>query len=389
MGKHHFNEKFDRSNTSSVKWELTQTIFGQADVLPMWVADMDFKPPAEITETIKRRIEHGIYGYTFSPPSIAESIREWLKARHRWEIPLNSILYNSGVVPSIAAAVQTFTEEEDSILIQSPVYPPFFDMVTKNNRKVVNSPLILKDNRYEIDFNDFENKLKEGVKLFILCNPHNPGGRVWTRDELFKIGELCYKHNCFILADEIHADLVYKPKQHISIASLDQRFLTITITLIAPTKTFNIAGLQASALIIPDQNLREKFQTFQDKQGFHSLSIFGMVGMEAAYRHGAEWLDDLHDYLKQNILTVKEFISREIPNISVMDPDGTYLIWLDCRKLGLTDEEIHENLIKKGKLGLEPGPKYGPGGEGFVRMNIACPHDIVVDGLERLKKAFA
>ncbi|MDQ0270895.1 MalY/PatB family protein [Cytobacillus purgationiresistens] len=388
MGKHNFHEKIERANSSSVKWGLTQTMFGEADILPMWVADMDFKPTVEVAEAIQQRMEHGIYGYTFAPLSLSEAIRDWVKTRHDWEITLSSIIYNSGVVPSIAAAIQTYTSEGDAIMIQTPVYTPFFEMIKKNNRTVVSSPLKLEDGRYQMDFDDFENKLKEGVKLFLLCNPHNPSGRVWNENELKKIGYLCHKYNCLILADEIHSDLIFKPNRHVSIASLDEKFADITITCIAPTKTFNLAGLQASALIIPNEELRTQFQDFQGRQGFFNLSIFGLIGMETAYRYGAEWLDELLVYLKNNIDTLNEFVERDIPNISVMEPDGTYLVWIDCRELRLSDEEIQERLIKRGKLGLEPGPKYGPGGEGFVRMNIACPHEVLLDGLARLKKAF-
>ncbi|MED1604025.1 pyridoxal phosphate-dependent aminotransferase [Cytobacillus kochii] len=389
MENQYFHEIFDRKNTSSVKWELTKTVFGEEDVLPMWVADMDFKPPKEVTNALQKRLDHGIYGYTFASPSLPKVIKDWVSVHHGWDIPLQSILYNTGVVPSLAAVVQTYTEEGDNILIHTPVYPPFTNVIESNHRKVLRSPLKLVNGHYKIDFDDFEQQLKKGAKMFILCNPHNPGGNVWSKKDLQKIGDLCIAYDCLILSDEIHADLVYKPKKHVAIASLSEELRGQTITCIAPTKTFNIAGLQASALIIPNETLRKKFEDFQARQGFHQLSIFGMVGMEAAYTHGTEWLEALLSYLQQNIQSVKSFIEKELPDIDVVDPEGTYLIWLDCRKLGLTDDDIQQKLVKKGKLGLEPGPKYGPGGEGFVRMNIACPHDILMDGLHRLKTAFS
>lgn len=388
MKKYDFGQIINRENTLSVKWGLTKEVFGTSDVLPMWVADMDFLPPVEVKEAIQEKVDHGIFGYTYTSSSTADSIREWLQNRHSWEIDNDWILYNLGVVPSIAAAIEAYTEPGDKVMLQSPVYAPFFEMIRKNNREIVNSSLRLKNNRFEIDFADFENKLKEGVKLFLLCNPHNPGGRVWTKDELQKMGELCLQYNCLILSDEIHHDLVFSPNKHTPIASLDEKLKDITITCIAPTKTFNIAGLQASAVIIPNQKLRKQFNKVLQRQGFFALPAFGTVGMEAAYRNGADWLDDLLAYLQENINTAKKYIEKHLPSIEVMEPEGTYLVWINCRNLQLSDEQMKERLLYKGKLALEPGTKYGPGGEGFVRMNIACPRDILLDGLERLKVAF-
>ncbi|WP_102274028.1 MalY/PatB family protein [Cytobacillus massiliigabonensis] len=388
MNKYDFNQKLNREHTSSVKWGLTKQIFGTDDVLPMWVADMDFSPPNEVKEAIQERVDHGIYGYTYSPPSTTEAIQMWLKKRHSWEINHSWVLYSSGVVPSISIAIEAFTTPGDKVMLQSPVYTPFFEMIEKNNRKIVNTPLKLINNRYEIDFTLFENHLKDGVKLFLLCNPHNPSGRVWTKEELTRIVELCHQYNCLILSDEIHSDLILKNK-HVPIASLNDTYKEITVTCIAPSKTFNLAGLQASAVIIPNKQLRKAFKDVQERQGFFSLSTFGIIGMEAAYRSGEQWLEELLAYIKENVKTVKEYIDEHIPGISVMEPEGSYLIWLNCQALQLSDEEIKDRLLIKGKLALEPGKKYGPGGEGFVRMNIACPREIVLEGLERLKRAFS
>ncbi|KAF0817199.1 Cystathionine beta-lyase [Bacillus sp. ZZV12-4809] len=388
MDRFKFHQKISRENTASVKWDMTREVFGRTDVLPMWVADMDFQPPDEVKKAIEERIAHGVYGYTFAPDSTAESIGQWVNKRHDWKILNEWILYSSGVVPSIATAIRAFTKNEDKVLVQSPVYTPFFEMIKQNGRKVVNSQLKLENGRYEIDFADFENKLKEGVKLFLLCNPHNPGGRMWDDEELRKIGELCVKYDCLILSDEIHSDLIYDGKKHYPIASMDPRFADITVTCIAPTKTWNLAGIQASAAIISNKKLRKAFQAEQHKQGFFTLSAFGIIGMEAAYRHGEGWLNSLMDYLAENKRTAAEFIGEHLPGIRLMEPDGTYLLWMDCRGLGLSDAELRKHLLEKGKLALEPGPKYGPGGEGFVRMNIACPHEVLAEGLERLKRAF-
>lgn len=388
MTTYDFDKVIDRNNTGSVKWGLLHDVFGSSDLHPMWVADMDFSPPAEVTNAIRKRLEHEIFGYTFVPSSVGKAIQAWVKTRHHWEIRQAWITYSSGVVPTISTAVRAFTSVGDKVMLQSPVYTPFFSMVEKNERVVVNSPLKNVNNRYEIDFEDFEAKLKEGVKLFILCNPHNPSGRVWKKEELLQIGELCKKYNCLILADEIHSDLVFEGNTHVPIASLED-FADFVVTCIAPSKTFNLAGLQASAVITSNQKHRELFQNEQQKQGFHTLNTFGIVGMEAAYLYGETWLTEALAYIAENIRYVQEFLEAELPQIKMMQPEGTYLIWMDCRELELSDDDLKKVLIEKGKIGLEPGPKYGAGGEGFVRMNVACSKEHVVEGLERLKAAFA
>lgn len=388
MAKFQFNETIERLGTASVKWESTEQIFGTNDVLPMWVADMDFRPPTEVTEAFARRIEHGIYGYTFVPSSTVEAIQYWVKKRHNWDIKADWISYSPTVVQSISTAIQAYTNPGDKVMVTSPVYAPFFNMIEKNERIIENCPLIMKDEKFAIDFEQFEQSLKKGVQLFILCNPHNPGGRVWSKDELQKIGELCIQYDCLILSDEIHCDLVFKPNKHIPIASMDERFQNQVITFMSPSKTFNLAGIQASVVIIPNEELKQRFAAIQEKHGFSGLNTFGIIGMEAAFRHGEAWLEELLDYLQINETIAEQFIQAQLPNISLMKPDGTYLLWLDCRKLGLTDEEIRERLLQKGKLALESGPKYGPGGEGFIRMNIACPTSLLQEGLKRLKMAF-
>ena len=389
MRSYDFHQKIDRENTSSVKWGWNQEIFGEADILPMWIADMDFSPPLEVKNALQERINHGIFGYTYTPSSTPEAIQQWLQKRHNWTIDTHSILYSTGIVPAIATAIQAFTAEGDKIMIQSPVYSPFNEMIKKNHRTVINTPLKLANNRYEIDFGEFERSLKDGVKAFLLCSPHNPGGRVWTKEELQTIGELCIKYDCLILSDEIHSDLVFKPHLHIPIASLNHQLKERTVTFIAPTKTFNIAGLQASAVVIASEELRNAYKSIQDQQGFSNLNMFGISGMEAAYRHGEAWLEELLAYLQESLQIATKFIRENVPGVTVIEPDGTYLLWLDCRAFNLSDEELRERLVKKGKLGLESGAKYGPGGEGFVRMNIACPHETLRDGLNRLKIAFS
>jgi cysteine-S-conjugate beta-lyase len=384
-----FERLIERKNTGAVKWDYTEEIYGAKDLLPMWVADMDFPSPEPVQKALIDRIQHPVFGYTTSSKTINAVIQAWMKKRHDWDIKKEWIMFSPGVVSALATAIQAFTDPGDKVMLQSPVYTPFFNMITSNDREVINSPLQVTENRFSIDFSDFEEKLKSGVKLFLLCNPHNPGGRIWTKDELVKIGELCHKYGVTIISDEIHADLYLAPNKHIPLASIDDRFAAITVTLMAPSKTFNIAGLQSSVMITENEEYQKKLKAVQDRNAFHGLNLFALTAMEAAYRDGEAWLNELLVYLKENIEITIDFINRELPDIGCMNPEASYLIWLDCRKLGLTDENLKKSLIEKGKLALEAGTKYGPGGEGFVRMNIGCPRDILLDGLQRLKKSFS
>jgi cysteine-S-conjugate beta-lyase len=387
MMMHNFDSSPDRKGTSSVKWDLTKTVFGRDDVLPMWVADMDFPPPPEVLDALHKRVEHGIFGYTYTGDSLGKAVCSWMKERHNWEIKESSLLYSSGIVPAIATIIRAFTEKGDGILMHSPVYTPFFSLAESNGRIPIKAPLVIKEGQFTVDFHAFEEALKQGVKLFLLCSPHNPGGRVWTEDELLKMAALCKKYNVLIISDEIHADLVHKPHTHIPIASLKKEIEDITLTLAAPSKTFNIAGLQASAMIIPNKELREKVAEEHQKQGIFTLNTFGVVGMEAAYLHGGDWLDSLMSYLADNIEEVRTFVEKELPELSIMEPEATYLLWIDFRDTGKTETELQDLLLNKGKLALEPGSKFGEDGEGFFRMNIACTRETLRDGLERLKKA--
>jgi cysteine-S-conjugate beta-lyase len=383
-----FDEQINRLNTDSVKWNGIKMIYGTEDILPMWVADMDFASPYQIKEALMKRVEHGIFGYGVPSSEINTVVKHWVKRRYKWDIKEEWLIPSSGVVTSIAFAIQALTEKGDKVLIQTPVYYPFYSMIENNGRKIVKNPLVLKNDKYEIDFNDFEDKLKSGVKLFILCSPHNPVGRVWTRKELEKMGELCERYGVYIVSDEIHADIIYEPNVHTPMARLNRYWENNSITCIAPSKTFNIPGLQASVMIIPSSEIREKVRTVQGTIGFHGLNIFGNVAMEAAYKYGEEWLEALLPYLQKNRDALIQFIREEIPELNVVAPEGTYLVWIDCRKLGLSDDEIKERLIHRGKLGLEPGVKYGTEGAGFVRMNIGCTYKTLQDGLKRLKRAF-
>lgn len=379
----------NRKQTHSVKWDGVQTFFGSDDLLPMWVADMDFQAPAPVREALKKAIDHGIFGYAMTTNETNETIVNWLKTRHGWNIESEWLVYSPGVVFAISMAIQALTEPQDAILIQTPVYAPFFSMINQNQRTLIENPLVLQNNRYMMDFEDLEEKLKQNVKMMILCSPHNPGGRVWKREELEKVYNLCQKYDITLLSDEIHADLVYKLHKHIPISSLHHHDNNKVITFVSPSKTFNLAGLQASAVIIEDKEMREAYTRMQQKQGFFSLNALGIVGLEAAYRDGEEWLEHLLAYLQDNIEYASRFIHKRLPKLKIMEPEGTYLIWIDCRGLGLSDARIRTLLLEQGKIALEPGTKYGQYGSGFVRLNIGCPRELLEDGLERLYRAFS
>ncbi|WP_018394241.1 PatB family C-S lyase [Bacillus sp. 37MA] len=382
-----FDEVIERRGTNAVKWDELKAVFGKEDVLPMWVADMDFKAPDAVIEAVQKEAAHGIYGYTLVPDSARESIVAWMSVRHNWVIQKEWLLFNHGVVPSIGAAIEALTKPGDAVIVQPPVYNPFFDMVEKNDRKLVHSELLLQDNRYEMNFADIEEKIiSEKAKMFVLCSPHNPGGRVWTKEELTRLADICQKHGVYIVSDEIHSDLTREPHKHVPISSLSEDYSAFTVTLIAPSKTFNLAGLQASALIIPNNVVRVKIQKVFARQGAFTLNRLGIAAMEAAYRYGHEWLDEAIDYIQRNNRLVKEYVEAEIPELTVMEPEGSYLVWIDCRKLGLSDKELLTLFLDAG-IALGNGAKYGPGGEGFMRINVACPRSLVQDGVERMKKA--
>lgn len=383
-----FEQQINRLNTDSAKWNALKIFYGTEDILPMWVADMDFASPPEIQEALRKRVEHGLFGYGLASEDMKMAVINWMKKRFQWEIEKEWLVPSSGVVMALAFTIQTLTQENDKVLIQTPVYQPFYTMINNNNRELIKNPLVLKDGKYEIDFIDFEEKLKSGVKLFILCSPHNPIGRVWTESELEKMGKLCDQYGVHIVSDEIHADLIYKPNIHRSIASINNRLQDRTITCIAPSKTFNIPGLQASIMIIPNEDIRKKVQNLQGKIGFHGLNILSNTALEAAYKHGENWLEELLAYLEKNRDYAVNFIEKELPELTVIQPEGTYLIWIDCRGLGLSEDEMQDRLIQKGKLAVELGSKFGDEGTGFIRMNIACPRKMLEDALQRLKKAF-
>ena len=384
--KYNFDEIVNRENTDSVKYDLRKVIFEKEDVIPMWVADMDFKTPDFIINAIKERLNHEVFGYSFRSKSYFESIINWLKRRHKWEVQEKWISFSPGIVPAINMAVMAYTKSGDKIIVQAPVYFPFFSAIENNDRVLVENQLELINNRYCIDFNDLEKKLKE-AKMIILSNPHNPGGSVWTKDELKRLGDLCVQNNVIILSDEIHADLVFKEFKFTPLATVSEEIADCTVTFIAPSKTFNLAALATSSLICSNKELKDKYDKVLDTIHIGMGNVFGAVASEAAYNFGDEWLDQLMEYLSGNLDYLDHYLKENIPQIKMMRPEGTYLVWLDCSGLSLTDEELKNFIIQNAGLGLNHGTMFGTGGEGFMRINIACPKQTITDALTRLENA--
>lgn len=384
--KYDFDRIIDRCNTRSYKWDLVEKIYGYKDLLPLWVADMDFLVPEEISEALRERTKHGIYGYTGKSPELFQSIKNWFHKRYHWDFQEDWISFTTGVVSGVNLAVQVFTKPGDKVIVQPPVYRPFFTAINNNGRQLVCNPLKLENNRYVMDFNDLQDKFDSRTRMIILCNPHNPGGRVWSRDELLQLAEICQKHDVLILADEIHADFVYAGRSYIPMASLSDEIAQQTITCVAPNKTFNLAGLNTACTIIANKQLREDFETMLENSGIQ-VNLFGLIAMEAAYTHGEPWLEELLAYLTANLEFLLEFFQTRIPKIKPMKPEGTFLVWLDCRQLDLASEELTELMTNKAKVALNEGSWFGSGGEGFLRLNFACPREILKRGLERIEKA--
>ena len=384
--KYNFDKGIDRRGTSCVKWDMNGIIFGREDVLPMWVADMDFEVPPCVTEAILKRASHPAYGYTFYTDSLYEAVIEWEEKRHEWKIEKEWIGFVSGIVPGINFMIDCFTEKGDGVVIQTPVYPPFIESVKNHDRELRVSPFIRNGDKYEIDFDDLEKRLK-GAKLFIISSPHNPMGRCYSRSELEKIGELCVKHNVLLISDEIHQDIIYSEGSHTCTASISDRIAENTVTFVAPSKTFNIPGLHNSAVIIKNEDIRNKFFRYIRSKLHNSLNIFAMDAGEAAYRHGSEWLDELLVYLEANRDFALNCIREQMPAVTAIKPQSTYMMWLDFTKLGITHEKLEDLIINKAKVGLFNGKLFGEEGKGHMRINFACPRSTLEEGLERIKNA--
>lgn len=385
--KYNFDEILNRKDSNSIKWNMPKIEYGQDDILPMWVADMDFKVADEILSALKNPIEHGVIGYDVIPNSFYQSIISWIYDKYNWKVEKEWITFIPGVVPGISVATRELTEEDDEILIQPPVYHPFYRVAKNNNRKIVENKLNFDENEYKMDFQDMKDKITKRTKLAVLCSPHNPVGRVWTRDELREFSEICVENKIIIVSDEIHSDLIYKGHKHTPTASISEKIAMNTITLMAPSKTFNIPGLFASVAIIPNSAIRERYKRALELMEINHANTFSVAGFTAAYSHGKDWMENALEYIEGNADYAVDYINENIKGVKTYKPEGTYLLWLDFNGLDKTSEEINKLLINKGKIMLNNGEIFGRGGQGFFRLNIACPRKTLKEGLKRIKKA--
>ncbi|CAM5218711.1 cysteine-S-conjugate beta-lyase OS=Ureibacillus acetophenoni OX=614649 GN=SAMN05877842_109141 PE=3 SV=1 [Ureibacillus acetophenoni] len=390
-----FDAFYNRRNTNSLKWDQFKdrikakyNVHDSDDILPMWVADMDFAIPEVITDAIKERLDHPIFGYSYVSDLCKQAIQNWFIKRHNWKIETNTILFQQGVVPAIASIIETFTEPGDKVCISTPVYPAFFNIPKAQKREVVAVDLTLRNNAYEYDFVALEDAFKTGVKVYILCNPHNPGGVVWSEKDLETLVQLCIKYDVLLISDEIHADIVFEGYKHIPTLMVKDAEKAKIITCIAPTKTFNIAGIHAAMMVVPDNRLRMELSQNLQAHGLGDLNILAAPAVQAAYEKGEEWLDSMIQYISKNMDYVVEELNK-IEGITVTKPNATYLLWIDYRETGLSESEMMERLLVKGRLAIEPGTKYEEAGRGFLRINVACPFETVKEGVERFKKSLS
>jgi len=384
---YNFDTLIDRTKTDSIKWNRDTLPEGCRDAIPLWVADMDFASPPEVGAAILERAAHPIYGYTNRSEEYYRSFIDWMKRRNSWNIGREWIAFSPGVVPALNLAVLAYTQPGDKIIVQPPVYYPFESAVLNNGRQLVENPLVIRDGRYTMDFDDRDKKIDARTKLLILCSPHNPVGRVWTAGELSRLVDICAERGIVIASDEIHSDIIVGTEVHHCTATVSDNAAAITVTFTAPNKTFNLAGLQIANVVIPNAQLRHAFVQQVANIGLGLANIFGMVAQEAAYSKGEPWLEELLAYLRGNYEVVKKFLSERIPSIRIFPLEGTYLPWLDCRDLGLSDARLHDLFLKDAKLWLDDGTMFGTGGSGFMRLNIACPRSLLVRALEQLEKA--
>lgn len=382
-----FNKVTDRHGTNAIKYDLAVARGKPADVLPLWVADMDFPTAPAILEALHKKVNHGIFGYSVPGEDFYETVKNWQKTEHDFDIARHWVVTTPGVVFAIACAIKAFTREEEAVIIQTPVYYPFKNMILANNRKLVTSSLFEKDGKWQIDFDDFEKKIVENdVKLFILCSPHNPVGRVWSREELTRLSEICLKHNVIVFADEIHNDFVFEPNKHIVFSTISKEAAWNSVISTSASKTFNLAGLQFSVNFIQNPALKKKFHDERDKTGYDEPSLMGFVATQAAYEHGKEWLTALKKHLVENLDFVRNFVKENLPKVRLIEPEGTYLLWLDFSAYGYSDSELDNLIVNKAKVWLDRGTMFGCEGEGYQRINIATPRPILEDALKRIEK---
>ncbi|WP_294078838.1 MalY/PatB family protein [Proteiniphilum sp. UBA5384] len=386
--QYNFDEIIDRSGTQAIKLEKLKLLFGHEDLIPLWVADMDFKSPPAIVEALKRRVEHGIFGYTAPSQEYTDSIVHWLERRHRWQVKGEHVNFVPGVVKGFAFAIDEFTEKGGRVIIQPPVYHPFRIVTESLGREVVYNPLILENGQYKMDFGGLRRIVAENdCKMLILCNPHNPGGRTWSPDELSELADICYEHNILVVSDEIHADMALPGHQHTVFASVSEKAKEISLTIMAPSKTFNIAGIVSSFAVIPNKNIRERYLAYLEPRELQQGTLFAFTATRAAYDECEDWLDQMLDYVQGNIDLVDSYLTENIPEIKAILPEASFLVWLDCRALNLPQRELVKLFVEKAHLALNDGTMFGSGGEGFMRMNVGCPRSLLEKGLNNLKKA--
>ncbi|WP_394775506.1 MalY/PatB family protein [Flavobacterium sp.] len=384
--KYNFDEIISRNETGSIKWD--EVPFGE--VLPMWIADMDFKSAPAILKTLQKKVDHGIFGYTAIPETFYEAIISWWKKRYNFNLEKEWLIPVSGVIPALSAAIQSLSKTGDHVMIQSPVYNHFYSSIENNGRVAIENNLLYNNGEYTIDFEDLAQKTADPkVKILIICNPHNPVGRVWKKEELQAVGAICLENNVIIISDEIHADLIFKGHNHIPFASLGEKYSLNSVTLSSPTKSFNLAGLQVGYFFTQNEQFRKAIQSSFKLMGIELLNLFGITALIAAYEESEEWLDALIEYLHENYLFLKEFINLNLPQIKVTRLEATYLVWLDCKAFGKTADELSHELLEEQKLWINSGTMYGSSGEGFLRINIATPKAQLQTGLERLLKGLS
>ena len=388
MTQYNFDTVIDRKNTNSLKYDFAVERGRPADVLPLWVADMDFRAPQPVLDALHRAVEHGIFGYSDVKSAYYDAVSGWFSRRFGWQPRPEWLVKTPGVVYALAMAVRALTQPGDAVLIQPPVYYPFFSVIRDNDRTVVENPLVYREGRYAIDFEDFEKKIAEHqVKLLLLCSPHNPVGRVWSREELRRIGEICKKYNVYVVSDEIHCDFAFEEHPHHVFLEANPELAEQAIVCTAPSKTFNLAGLQVSNIWIPDRRIRTAFLKEIDRSGYSQLNTLGLAACEAAYTSGAEWLDQCRAYLRENLDYLRAYLAENIPQIRLVEPEGTYFAWLDCSGLGLSRSGLEDLIVNRAKLWLDAGHIFGGNGGQFQRVVLACPRATLEQALERLKLA--
>ena len=384
-----FDEPAGREGTDCIKYDRREETFGVKDIIPMWVADMDFNTPDFVVESLQKRLEHQIYGYSFRSSEYFQSMISWIKTRHNWTVEKEWISFSPGIVPALNFCTLAFTQPGDSIIVQPPVYFPFFSAAESHGRNLIYNRLTESEGKWNMDYNSLIAGIDSKTKMIIISNPHNPVGRVWTPEELTRLADICLKQNIVIISDEIHCDLILPGFTHTPMASLSEEIAENTVTLIAPSKTFNIAGLSTSSVIIQNPVLRKSFNRIVENLHIGNGNIFGNMASIAAYSHGHEWLDSLLDYIDNNVEFVKNYCSKMIPEIIPVQPEATYMIWLDCRKLGMSGKDLQNFFVTKAGVGMNEGSTFGPGGEGFMRMNLGATHQTVMRAMEQIEKAIA